>query len=101
MRVIKGIDTLLKEYKALPDTGWLFIDEDFDVVSKNDILNKNYYLAQDDDEEEEMEDSHSTFLESPTFKDIVVNKLNHNPKATRDEIIEAIVHYLENDEFLD
>lgn len=101
MVIIKGFDDLLKDYKSLPDAGWLFIDEDFDVISKDDILNKNYYLSQNDDEEAGMEDSHSTFLESPTFKDILINKINHNPKATRGEIIKAVIYYLENDDFLD
>lgn len=101
MKVINGFDALLKNYQSLPEAGWIFIDEDFDVLSKEDILKKNYYLSEDDDEGIDMEDNYSTFLESPTFKDLVINKNNHNPKSTRDEIIDAVIYYLENDDFLD
>lgn len=101
MRVIKGFDALLNDYKSLPESGWLFIDQDFDTASEKDILTKSYYISESDDEEIDMEDSYSTFLESPTFKDVVINKTNHHPKATRDEIISAVIYYLENDDFLD
>lgn len=101
MRVIKGFDALLNGYESLPESGWLFIDEDFDIVSEEDIVAKNYYISESDSEEIDMEDSYSTFLESPTFKDVVINKTNHHPKATIGEIISAVIYYLENDDFLD
>ncbi|YCH29938.1 hypothetical protein M1D48_17640 [Erwinia sp. D4-22] len=101
MKLIKGFEELLSRYQSLPDSGWIFIDNEFDVSSKEDILNKNYYFSEDDDEEIEMEDSYTTFLEAPTFKDIVVNKYNNKINASRDELISAVIYYLDNDDFLD
>ncbi|EMD1655004.1 DUF7716 domain-containing protein [Pluralibacter gergoviae] len=101
MKIIKGFSELLKKYDALPVTGWIFIDEDVDISSKEDLKKHNYYLPENDDEEFEMEDERSTFIEAPTFKDIVINKRTHNQKATGDEILDAVIYYLENDDFQD
>ncbi|MGO4743573.1 DUF7716 domain-containing protein [Serratia quinivorans] len=101
MKVIKGFSGLLKEYDALPETGWIFIDDDVDTNLKSDLQKQNYYLPENDDEEFEMEEERSTFLEAPTFKDIVINKRNHNQQATEDEMLDAVIYYLENDDFQD
>ncbi|CAI0692534.1 hypothetical protein FCL49_01715 [Serratia proteamaculans] len=101
MKVINGFAELLKVYDSLPNSGWIFIDHDFDTSSKSDLLNRDYYLSENDDEEFEMEEDKSTFLESPIFKDIVINKLKHNQQASKDEMLDAAIYYLENDDFLD
>ena len=48
-----------------------------------------------------MEEKRSTFLETPIFKDIVINKRSYNQQATEDEILGAVIYYLENDDFQD
>ncbi|WP_387466217.1 hypothetical protein [Photorhabdus sp. RM323S] len=42
-----------------------------------------------------------TWLDYQTFRAIIDNKLEHHPNATRDELLEAVVYYLEEDDFLD
>ncbi|BDR55754.1 DUF7716 domain-containing protein [Xylocopilactobacillus apis] len=105
MKTVKGFDGLLVEAKnkTLPNVGWLYVDKDFDLDSKMDILNKNYYLAETNDESFDMQENDElrTFLESPTFCDIVDNKLEHHPNSTKDELLDAVVYYLEEDDFLD
>ncbi|AKH62252.1 hypothetical protein GPY51_15640 [Photorhabdus laumondii subsp. laumondii] len=101
MKTISGFDQLLSLYKQLPDVGWIYIDKDFDTESTQDILNKNYYLAENDDEEFDMDETHGTFLECPMFADIIDNKLEHNPNAIKEDLIEAVIHYLVYDDFLD
>lgn len=103
MRTIKGLDGLLSEVKTLPNVGWLYVDKDFNLKSKMDILNKNYYLAESRDESFDMaeNDKIRTFLESPIFCDIIDNKFNHHPAATKDDLLDAVIYYLEEDDFLD
>ncbi|EDW6546221.1 hypothetical protein YI89_004617 [Salmonella enterica subsp. enterica] len=103
MRIIKGFDDLLSETKTFPDVGWLYVDKDFNLQSQLDIESKNYYLAEDRDESFDMADNDKikTFLEAPTFCDIIDNKFNHHPNANRDELLEAVIYYIEEDDFLD
>lgn len=103
MRTIKGFNNLLTEVKTLPDVGWLYVDVDFSLDSKEDILEKNYYIAENRDESFDMEENQGikTFLEAPTFSDIIENKFAHHPSATKEELIEAVIYYLEEDDFLD
>ncbi|EEH2569730.1 hypothetical protein GYD59_004558 [Salmonella enterica] len=103
MRTIKGFDGLISELKTLPDVGWLYVDKEFNLKSTIDIVNKNYYLAENREESFDMaeNDNIRTFLESPTFCDIIDNKLSHHPNANEDELLEAVIYYLEEDDFLD
>ncbi|MCL2896672.1 DUF7716 domain-containing protein [Brenneria tiliae] len=98
MKTIKGFDGLLSVYKDLPKVGGFYVDEDF-LNNKDAIESSNYYLAESEDEE--MEDNYKTWLEYPTFKAIILNKLDHHPKSSKDDLLNAIIYYLENDDFLD
>lgn len=101
MITINGFDELLQKCNDLPNVGWLYVDTDFDLESKNDILNKKYYLAENDDEEMEFDDKYGTFLESPILKAIIENKTEHHPNASKEELLKAVTYYLEIDDFLD
>lgn len=101
MIIISGFDELLNKYKELPEVGWLYVEESFDLESKEDIQNGKYYIAENEDEEMDFEENYGTFLESPIFKAIVENKLEHHPKSSKDDLFYATIYYLENDEFLD
>jgi len=101
MIVISGFDELLKKCNELPDVGWLYVEESFDLESRNDIENGKYYIAENEDEEMDFEENYGTFLESPILKDIIGNKLEHHPKSSKDDLLDAAVYYLENDDFLD
>ncbi|MHC5178238.1 DUF7716 domain-containing protein [Serratia rhizosphaerae] len=101
MIVINGFSELLKMKDGLPDVGWLYVSPSFSLSSEEDIVNGSYYIAENEDEEMDFEESYGTFLEAPIFKDIVINKRNHNQQATEDEILGAVIYYLENDDFQD
>lgn len=101
MKVISGFDALLAKYKELPDVDWLYVEPSFDVESTNDISNGKYYLAENEDEEIDFEENYGTFLEAPIFKAVIDNKLEHSPGADKKDLLDAVVYYLENDDFLD
>ncbi|MBS9444434.1 DUF7716 domain-containing protein [Photorhabdus heterorhabditis] len=103
MKMINGFDSLLAIYEELPGIGGFFVDADY-ISNSSYINNANYYLPDTEEEDEdmyEMEDKYKSWLEYPTFKAIINNKLEHHPNATRDELLEAVVYYLEEDDFLD
>ncbi|QEW33691.1 hypothetical protein D0N50_19260 [Erwinia billingiae] len=101
MIVISGFDNLLKKYKELPDVGWLYVESSFDNESKKDILNGNYFLAETEDEEMDFEENYGTFLEAPIFTAIIEKKFENSTNPTKDDLLDATVHYLEYDDFLD
>ncbi|MBP2198254.1 DUF7716 domain-containing protein [Pantoea cypripedii] len=101
MIVISGFDELLKKSNELPDVGWLYVEGSFDLESRNDIENGKYYIAENEDEEMDFEQNYGTFLEAPIFKDVIENKLNHHPGSSKDDLFDAVVYYLEKDDFLD
>ncbi|WP_445497329.1 DUF7716 domain-containing protein [Photorhabdus sp. SF281] len=103
MRTIKGFDGLLSIYKERPEAWYFFVGSDF-MNEISCINNANYYLPETRDEEEdmdEMEDKYKGWLEYATFLDIIDNKLKHHPNATRDELLDSVIYYLEEDDFLD
>ena len=101
MKTINGFDELLANVNALPDAGWLYVDTDFDLESKSDILQKKYYLAETEGEEMDFEENFGTFVEAPIFRAIIENKLEHHPEAEKSALLNAVIYYLENDDFLD
>ncbi|MBD1229273.1 DUF7716 domain-containing protein [Xenorhabdus griffiniae] len=65
----------------------------------NCINNATYYLPET--REEDMDDKYKGWLEYATFLDIIDNKFKHHPNATRYDLLEAVIYYLEEDDFLD
>ncbi|MDR1912213.1 MAG: hypothetical protein LBQ52_07715 [Helicobacteraceae bacterium] len=100
MRVFNGFDELLKAYKEL-GVWWIFTKREFVNNSKEDISTGTFYVPENDEEEEESYDVLATWLETQTFEGIIDNKLEHHPEASRDDLIEAAIYYLEMDDFLD
>ncbi|MBX9448088.1 DUF7716 domain-containing protein [Dickeya chrysanthemi] len=101
MIVISGFDDLLKKYKDLPNVGWLYVESSFDLESKDDIKSGTYYLAENEDEEMDFEENYGTFLEAPIFTAIIENKFEHDPNAKNDDLFDAVLFYINNDDFLD
>lgn len=101
MIVFKGFEKLVENYKSLPDVGWLYVDNSFDLNSKNDIVNGKYYIAENEDEEMDFEENYGTFLEAPIFKAIVESTLEKNAAPSNEDFLKAAVYYLENDDFQD
>ena len=105
MKTATGFTNLLKISKNIPESeGWyIFVDSDFDDTKKC-IESANYYLTEtqeEDDDMEEQEDKYLAWLEYATFCAIISNKLDHHPNASEDDLIEAVIYYLELDDFLD
>lgn len=101
MKTILGFEKLLKVRPDLPDYGWIYIDKHFDTESPSDIINGQYYISENDEDEMLLEGNYSTFLEAPIFNAVVENKLVNTPNSGSDELIDAIIYYLENDDFQD
>lgn len=105
MKNIKGFDELLKNAKSktLPDSGWIYVDKKFNLNATIDFFNGFYWMPENRNESFEMEknDNIKTLLELPTLSDIIDNKLEHHPNSSNDELLEAIIYYLEEDDFLD
>ena len=105
MKTATGFANLLKISKNIPESeGWyIFVDSDFDDTKKC-IESANYYLTEteeEDDDMDEQKDKYLAWLEYATFLDIISNKLDHHPNASEDDLIEAVIYYLEEDDFLD
>lgn len=101
MKFYEGFDGLLASYNALPDVAWIYVSRDLDVESVSGIVTAQYLIAETDSEEEVLGRRYATFLEAPTFVAIIENKLEHHPTSQQQEFIEAVIFYLENDDFLD
>ena len=115
MKHYKNLSELIKDRNDYPLSGRVFIQK----LKINDIANAEYWvisskesLEQDFEEDEFgartpislVEFNVMSLLDVQTFKDIIDNKLEHNPDLTLEQIsvfIEAINYYLENDDFLD
>ncbi|HEI8866652.1 TPA: hypothetical protein SLG40_002160 [Serratia odorifera] len=100
MKTVNGFKELLAIYKGLPKVGGFFVDEGF-VNRAEHIETARYYLAETPYEDDDMEDDYKTWLEYPTFRAIIENKIEHNPGVGEKELLQAVVYYLENDDFQD
>ena len=105
MKTATGFTNLLKISKNISyyEACYIYVDLDFDDTKKC-IESANYYLSEtrdEDDDMEEQEDKYLAWLEYATFLDIISNKLDHHPNASEDDLIEAVIYYLELDDFLD
>ncbi|OCG17717.1 DUF7716 domain-containing protein [Gilliamella sp. WF3-4] len=108
MKIIEGINGLLTIYKDRPEL-WYFLFTNIKIGNKKkDIREGTFYLPETDDDDDEMgelcnkyPDKYRDWLEYQTFLDIIDNKLDHHPNATKEDLLDAIIYYLENDDFLD
>ena len=105
MKTATGFTNLLKISKNIPESeGWyIFVDSDFDHTKKC-IESANYYLTEteeEDDDMDEQKDKYRAWLEYATFLDIIINKLEHHPNASDDDLLEAVMYYYEKDAFID
>lgn len=99
MKVYHGLKELLSAFDDIPDSDWISVLEDFST--KESVEKISYYIAESEEEQFDLEDNYDDFLEAPTFKDIVINKRNHHPHASLGDIANAIIYYLEKDDFED
>ena len=114
MQHYKTIKELIKAYKQLAYRGGLDFpgerqdkgeEAEFWVLSSDEEFDENTIETEYGDIPESLvEFDVAYFLEVGIFQDIIVNKLEHNESLTTDdteELIGAIHHYLEYDDFQD
>ncbi|NEN76054.1 hypothetical protein F9B74_06925 [Pelistega sp. NLN82] len=107
MKTFENFNELLKTINHLPHT-WIFTDKPLKISLENILKFNKYYIPDyieeyGEYEECDMEESglYDSFIECQTFKAIIDNKLEHNPNSTMNELAEAVLYYLKNDDFLD
>jgi hypothetical protein len=111
----KKLSELIRDKDNYPNAGGLYIQKS----KLNDIENAEYWIVSSKEGKEQgyifgergemipeslMEYNVKSLLDIQTFKGIIENKLEHNSKLSieqTDVFLEAIVYYLENDDFLD
>ena len=101
MIVINGFEELIKKRDSLPNVGWIYVEDSFNLSSVEDIKKRKYFIVENEDEEMDCEENYATFLESPMFKAVINNRLNHHPNSSKEELLEAVTYYLEEDDFLE
>ncbi len=115
MRHYKNLSELIQDKDNYPLSGRVFIQKS----RINDIINAEYWVISSKESlEQDFEEDESgartpislvkfdvrRFLDVQIFKDIIDNKIEHNPNITLEQtsvFVEAINYYLENDDFLD
>ncbi|WP_455864155.1 DUF7716 domain-containing protein [Pantoea agglomerans] len=103
MKKINSIFNLFDIYKELDEPWCFFVDIGF-VNEESNIRQADYYLAETEDEFDDMDDTsdkYTPWLEYQIFQAIIENKLEHHPNASKEELLEAVIYYLEEDDFLD
>jgi len=103
MKTKTGFTNLLKISKNISKFEVCYIYVDLDNTKKC-IESANYYLSEtrdEDDDMDEQKDKYRSWLEYVTFWAIIDNKLEHHPNASEYDLIEAVIYYLEQDDFLD
>ncbi len=115
MEHYRNLSELIKDKNSYPPSGRVFIQKS----KMNDIINAEYWVISSKEalEQDFEEDENGAripislakfdvrrFLDVQIFKDIIDNKIEHNPNLTLEQtsiFAEAINYYLENDDFLD
>jgi hypothetical protein len=101
MKQYVGIQTLISARASLPHVGWIFVENDFDRDSADSLFAGNFFVPENEDDEFYGEDNLTTWLESPTFKDILEVREKTIAAPTLEQYGAAILHYLREDDFLD
>jgi len=101
MKKIIGIKNLLENKSSLPKTGWIFIDHNLDTEDADILKNAAFYIPENEDDEFDGEETLSTLVETPIFLAILANRERNVDRATDQQYLEALIHYLKYDDFLE
>ena len=111
----KNLSELIRDKDNYPIQGRIY----FQKSKINDLANAEYWVisSKEAKEQDYIEDERGgrtpeslanfdvkSLLDIQTFQDIIILKLENNPELSIEEtdvFLEAIVYYLENDDFLD
>lgn len=101
MKEYSGFTELFANRGHLPDPGWIFVDPGTSADSIESLRSATFYVPENDEDEFDGEERVQTLVEAPTFQDVVTLRAKNLPDATADQFLEALVHYLEYDDFLE
>ena len=101
MKKLVGFERLLAECNALPHVGWIFVDRGFDKASVQRLLTATFYVPENDDDEFFGEDYLTTWIEAPTFQQVIRVRNRSLSEPDVGLYAEAAIHYLEADDFLE
>jgi len=101
MRNIIGIKNLLENKLSLPKTGWIFTDNNVDSENPDILKIAVFYIPENEDDEFDGEDTLSTLVETPIFLAICANREKNLESPTDQQYIEALIHYLKYDDFIE
>lgn len=103
MQTFKGIQTLIAAVGSLPDCGFLYITGNSDTDTPAGLQSCTFLLPDTEEDELFIEDNsdYNSWLEAPTFSDIIENYASKHPNASEADLIRAVLHYWEKDDFLD
>ncbi len=105
-----NIELLIADVNSMPEPGGIYSKGKID--SRN-IESVSFVVLQGDEEEDLVKvggrriprllsgDGYYSWIDAPTFQDIISNKRSHDLYASNSALISAIFHYLEHDDFLD
>lgn len=101
MKKVKGLQALICMREELPEVGWIFVDRELVKTSVTELEAATFYVAESEEDEFHGEDNFATWLEAPTFlATLELREKNlHSPGLK--QYAEAIIHYLEEDDFLE
>ncbi len=101
MKTVVGLKALIEMRNSLPNVGWIFVDTEVDKTSLSSTLQAKFYIPENDEDEFFGEDNLMTWLEAPTFSDILTLRDKNMKMPTVEQYGEAALHYLKMDDFLE
>ena len=81
MQIFKGIQTLIAAVGSLPDCGFLYITGNSDTDTPAGLQSCTFLLPDTEEDELFIEDNsaYNSWLEAPTFSDIIENYTSKHP----------------------
>ena len=101
MKTVKGLQALIAGKQDLPKVGWIFVAKGFDKASADALIGAAFQIPEDEDDEFYGEDHLATWLEVPTFLAVLELREKHLKDPTVEDVANAAVYYIENDDFLE
>jgi hypothetical protein len=101
MKEIFGLNALIEMRTSLPQVGWIFVDPSLDKTSLNHTLKAKFYVSENEEDDFFGEDNLMTWLEVPTFEDVLTLREKNIRSPTTEQYAQAAIHYIEMDDFLD
>lgn len=98
-----GIKNLIDSKESILGYGFLYTLKNDDVETAEGLLKCTFLLPENESDEFFIENNkdYQNWLEFSTFIDIIDNYVENYSDATTNSLINAVLHYWDNDDFLD